>query len=192
MKKAAPAVCRPAAFQILRENFLNKSKLKPDWDSAIVSLQPRWSWKEKKSPTSVQFVEQSLRENPFCGKGTAAAGLSMTEHSSGGFSLLRAMQPWHHWGFKRPSSLKRPGWETSREQRGSICACLQPGSSSVTAPSGAGVFVVGDDSSGWWGCHHSNFHQELTMHPNQLPAKLTYCMSPVRNDCSEVIFCTNM
>lgn len=41
-------------------------------------------------------------------------------------------------------------------------------------------------------CHHGNFHQEVTMHPNELRAKLTYCMSPVRNDCSEVIFCTNM
>lgn len=40
MKKAVPAAFRPP-FQILLENFLNKSKLKSDWDSAIISLQLR-------------------------------------------------------------------------------------------------------------------------------------------------------
>lgn len=41
MKKAVPAAFRPLSFQILQENVLNKSKLKSDWDSAIISLQLR-------------------------------------------------------------------------------------------------------------------------------------------------------
>lgn len=114
---------------------------------------------------------------------------SINDHAFllGSFSLLLPVQPWQRCRLERPSSQRRAGWEKSREQRGSIWPCLQAGSSGV-----AGVSVGLDDSSGWSGCHHSNFHPELTMHPNELRAKLTYCMSPVRNDCSEVIFCTNM
>lgn len=146
MKKAVPAVYRPSPSQVLQEDLLKKSRLKPDGDSAMISLQIRWN---QRKPRASPFAEHILQDTP---------PVSSAQESS--------------------SWIPAPTWSRKNKPRGSIPCFLQG-----CCPS---------DSPGWSGCHHSNFHQELTMHPNELRAKLTYCMSPVRNDCSEVIFCTNM
>lgn len=48
MKKAIPAVYRPSPIQVPQENFLKKSRLKSDEDSAITSLQIRWNQRKHK------------------------------------------------------------------------------------------------------------------------------------------------
>lgn len=145
MKKAVPAVYRPSPIQVLQENFLNKSRLKPDGDSAIISLQLRWN---QRKPRASSFAEHFVQDTPPWAVPREA--------------LPKIPAP--HWAGRTSPE------DPSRVSRG------------VVVP----VTALGDR------CHHSNFHQALTMHPNELQAKLTYCMSPVRNDSSEVIFCTNM